>query len=118
MEKYSVKITDAALADMEALYNYIAKNLQAPGNALGQYNRIADAIMTLESFPERNGLFDAEPERSKGIHRMAVDNYLVCYVINSGVVTVTDVLYGASDIHTRLVERHKLSDSISTESMQ
>jgi len=24
-----------------------------------------------------------------------VDNYFVCYVIGSGIVTVTDVLYGA-----------------------
>jgi len=35
-----------------------------------------------------------------------VDNYLVCYVIDPGVVTVTDVLYGASDVHKRLQERH------------
>ena len=33
-------------------------------------------------------------------------NYLVCYIIDPGVVTVTDVLYGASNIHARLQERH------------
>ncbi len=50
MEKYVVDITDDALADMDALYEHIAKKLQAPENAMGQYNRIADAILTLESF--------------------------------------------------------------------
>ena len=49
MGKYVVKITDEALADMEALYQHIAVKLQAPENAMGQYNRIADAILTLDS---------------------------------------------------------------------
>ena len=107
MKKYLVKITDDALADMEALYQHIAIKLQAPENAMRQYNRIADAILTLDSFPKKHGLFECEPEYSLGIHKMVVDNYLVCYVIDPGVVTVTDVLYGASDVHKRLQERHR-----------
>ena len=106
MEKYIVDITDEALADMEALYEYIAIKLQAPENTMGQYNRLADAILTLESFPDRFGLFECEPEHSMGIHKMVVDNYVVCCVIDPGVVTVTDVLYGASDLHKKLTERH------------
>ena len=108
MKKFIVDITDDALADMEAIYEYITIKLQAPENAIGQYNRIADAILTLDYFPDRYGLFECEPEHSFGIHRMVVDNYLVCYVIDPGVVTVTDVLYGASDVHKRLQERHML----------
>jgi len=45
--------TDKALSDMEEIYNYIAEQLQAPETAMGQYNRIADAIETLDTFPER-----------------------------------------------------------------
>lgn len=108
MEKYTVDITDEALADMEELYDYIVTKLQAPENAMGQYNRIADAILTLDSFPDRYGLFECEPEHSMGIHKMIVDNYIVCYVIDPNVVTVTDVLYGASDLHKRLMDRHLL----------
>ena len=106
MKRFTVNITDEALADMEALYDYIAKVKLAPENAMGQYNRIADAILTLDEFPDRYGLFDSEPEHTMGIHRMVVDNYLVCYVIDTKVVTVTDVLYGASDVHNRLKCRH------------
>jgi hypothetical protein len=102
MVKYRVDITDEALGDMELLYEYIAFKLLAPENAMEQYNRIADAILTLDSYPERFGLFEYEPEHSMGVHKMIVDNYVVCYVIDSGVVTVTNVLYGASDIHKRL----------------
>ena len=106
MDRYIVDITDDALADMEALYEYIAKKLLAPENAMGQYNRIADAILTLDTYPDRFGLFDSEPEHSLGIHKMIVDNYLVCYVIDPGTVTVIDVLYGASDVHKKLQNRY------------
>ena len=58
MDKYEVKITDEALADMEKIYEYIANQLSAPENALGQYNRIADAILTLDSFPDRFALLN------------------------------------------------------------
>ena len=37
MDKYEVKITDEALADMEKIYEYIATKLLAPENAMGQY---------------------------------------------------------------------------------
>ena len=106
MENYTVNITDDALADMEDIYNYIAYELLAPENARGQYDRSANAILTLDSFPERFCIFDAEPEHSLGIRRMVVDNYLVCYVVDPGTVTVIAVFYGASDIHARLGERN------------
>ena len=106
MQVYEVRITDDALKDMESLYDYIATELMAPQSAAGQYNRIAEAVLSLDRFPDRFGVFECEPERSLGIHKVAVDNYLVCYVVEPGIVTVTDVLYGASDIHARLIERH------------
>lgn len=105
MEKYIVNITDDALADMEDLYQYIAIKLQAPENAKQQYNRIADAILALDTFPKRYALFECEPEHSLGIRKMVVDNYLICYVVDSGIVTVIDVLYGASDVHRKLQGR-------------
>ena len=88
MEKYTVNITDEALADMKNIYNYIAYELLAPENARRQYDRIADAILTLDSFHERYRIFDTEPEHSLKIRRMVVDNYLVCYIVNFAVVTI------------------------------
>ena len=49
---------------MEKIYEYIANELLAPENAMGQYNRIAEAILTLDSFPEKFSLFEMEPEHS------------------------------------------------------
>ncbi len=107
MEKYTVCITDEALTDMDALYEYIAIKLKSPTTAMRQYNRIADAILTLDTLPHRFGLFECEPERSMKIHKMNVDNYVICYVIDPKRVTVTDVLYGASDMHNTLIKRHE-----------
>ena len=42
-----------------------------------------------------------------GLHRIIVDNYVVCYVVDSWVVTVTNVLYGASDIHAKLEKKER-----------
>lgn len=102
MKQYIVEITDEVLADMEQLYNYITFVLLSPENAIGQYNRIADEILKLNIFPERFRIMDSEPEHSKGIRRMDVDNYSVFYVIKEEKVIVTDVLYSASDFESRL----------------
>ena len=102
MKHYTVEITNEALADMEQLYNHIAYVLQAPENAMDQYNRIADAILTLNTMAERIRIMESEPERSKEmrfIQRVKPD---VFFVIQGDKVIVTDVLYSASDIESRL----------------
>lgn len=105
MGNYTVRVTEEALSDMEAVYRYIAEKLLSPENALGQYNRIADEILSLDTFPERYRLVDFEPERSEGMRRMLVDHYSVFYVVQESRVIVTNVMYSASDIEQRLKER-------------
>lgn len=107
MKQYVVRITDSALADMEEIYNYIAIQLQAPENAMGQYNRIAEAIEGLNVFPERVKLVESEPERIMGLRQLVIDNYSVFYVIEDMDVIVTRVLYSAMDISRRLLEDNK-----------
>lgn len=106
MESYEVQVTEKALSDMEDVYRYIARKLLSPENALGQYNRIADEILSLDTFPERHRLVDFEPGHSQGLRQMLVDSYLVFYMVRENRVIVTDVLYSASDIEQRLKERH------------
>lgn len=76
---YTVEITNEALDDMEQLYNHIADVLQVPENAMDQYNRIADAILTLDTMAERISIMESEPERSKEMRRLLVDNYSVFF---------------------------------------
>ena len=75
MKQYDVKISRAALSDMEQIYSYIADRLLEPDTAMGQYNRIAEAIQSLNILPERCALVESEPERTQGLRQMLVDNY-------------------------------------------
>jgi len=104
MKHYEVLISDKALADMESIYDHIAGTLLEPAIAAKQYNRIVDAILTLEQMPERIRLMDSEPERSKGLRPLLVDKYTVFFVIKVGTVHVVRVLYSASDICAKLSE--------------
>ena len=65
---------------------------------------IANAILTLSSFPEKYRVMRPETERLREIRRMVVDNYSVFYLIRGDRIIVTNVLYSASDIETRLLE--------------
>ena len=102
MEQYKVEITKEALQDMEDIYNYIALELLSPENAMGQYNRIADEILTLNTSPQRYRIMDSEPEKQMELRRILVDIYSVFYIILGDKVIVTDVLYTPSDIEARL----------------
>ena len=61
MKQYDVKISHTALSDMEQIYSYIADRLLEPDTAMGQYNRIAEAIQSLNILPERCALVESEP---------------------------------------------------------
>ncbi|MDO4469933.1 MAG: type II toxin-antitoxin system RelE/ParE family toxin [Bacillota bacterium] len=102
MKRYTVEITNEALENMEQLYNYIAYVLQSPENAMAQYNRIAEAILRLETLAERIKIMESEPEHSREMRKLLVDNYSVFYVIREEKVIVTNILYSASDIERRL----------------
>ena len=58
MKHYEVVISGKALDDMETIYHYIAETLLEPAIAAKQYDRIADAILSLEEMPERIKLMD------------------------------------------------------------
>ena len=104
MKHYEVLISDKAYMDMDDIYDYIAGTLMEPAIAAKQYDRIADAILTLEEMPERVRLMDSEPERSKGLRSLLVDNYTIFFKIKVDTVHIARVLYSASDIRRRLSE--------------
>lgn len=102
MKKYKIQITDHALSDMENIYKYIAEQLHAPDTAMEQYNTIADAVETLDMFPERIKLMDMREEYALELRQMTVDNYYIFFHIKEYRVIVTNILYSGSDISKRL----------------
>ena len=107
MRTYEVQITQEAMHDLELIYDYIADKLFAPQAAEKIYNRLAEAILSLECFPERCAVLESRNEYFKSIRRMVVGKYSVFYVIKGDTVIVTSVLYSASNIEKRLLERIK-----------
>lgn len=101
MKQYDVCISDEALKDLEQIYEYIADTLQSPANAIGQYQRIAEAILRLDIMPERFQVMDWGIESIQELRRMPVDHYSVFYVIQEKCVIVTNVIYSASDLDQR-----------------
>jgi len=53
MKLYEVLISNKANEDMDSIYEYIAETLLEPVTAANQYDRIADAILSLEEMPDR-----------------------------------------------------------------
>lgn len=53
MIKYEVITTEQAECDLRGIFEYIAFELMAPGNAAGQLDRLEEGIVGLESFPKR-----------------------------------------------------------------
>jgi len=104
MKQYRIQITDKALSNMEGIYNYIAGQLQAPEAAMGQYDRIANAIDSLDTFPERVKLMETEEECTLGLRQMSVDNFSIFFSIQEAKVIITNVLYSACDIEKRLLD--------------
>ena len=98
MKQYPVKISRTALGDMEEIYNYIAIHLQEPETAMRQYDRIAEAIQSLDMLPERCTLLDCEPEPSLGLRRLLVAHHAVFLVVGADTVSVVRVLYSGVDI--------------------
>ena len=98
MVKYKIIITPKALKDMDLIYQYIANVLLVPEIALAQYNRIAKAILALESFPNKNPFFMFQTANLKNIRFLIVDHYMVFYKVEGNLVVILRVLYGKRDI--------------------
>jgi plasmid stabilization system protein ParE len=94
-----VEISQIAQEDIRGIFHYIRDTLLVPDTAYEQVGRIRDAILSLESMPDRHALLSDEYLASKGIRRILVGNYVVFFLINhrEQAVRVIRVLYGRRD---------------------
>lgn len=95
MDKYSVFISPQAYRDIDATYEYIRTELFAEKAALDLVDAIEEAILSLETLPERGA------ERKIGIYadkcyrQLFVNNYTIVYRVDntSKVVMIITVKY-------------------------
>lgn len=88
MDKYSVKLMDRALRDLDSIYAYIAGSLLEPKTALDLVDSIEQAIYTLESMPCRCPKRRVGAYANKGYRQLLVKNYTIIYRIDEAAKTV------------------------------
>ncbi len=101
---YRVALTEQADSDLRGIYEYIAFSLLEPENAAGQLDRLEENILKLADMPGKFKLYEKEPWRSRGLHQMSVDHFIVFYIPDDEdkTVTVIRVVYGGQNIDVQL----------------
>ena len=94
-DTYLVRITPRALADLEAIFDYIRRD--SPQNAAAMIARLLDAVDGLDILPHRFDVPRVGTVRGRQIRSMPVRPYLVRYRIDEArkVVYVLRVRHGA-----------------------
>ena len=98
MDKYTVKLYSRAYRDIEEIYGYIAENLLEPDIAENMVARLEDAILSLESFPERGAIRKIGSYANQGYRQLFVKNFTIVYRISEekGEVYIITVRYTPS----------------------
>ena len=104
MKSYRVEITALAKQDIIDIFNYIADMLAVPNSAVKQYMRLQEAILKLDSFPERGSIYKGMSQKTKDLRFILVDNYVVYYHIDEErhTVYIYRVLYSRRNVNTIL----------------
>ena len=89
---------------MEDIYRYIAEELQSPQAAMRQFDSIAEAIQTLEVFPERCAIVEELLVLGIRVRRLLVKNYSVFYRFDNDIVTILRVLHQSRSLDRLISE--------------
>ncbi|MCC8060330.1 MAG: type II toxin-antitoxin system RelE/ParE family toxin [Clostridiales bacterium] len=100
MDKYRVKINPKAIRELDQIYEYIALAKLSPENAKGQTDRIKDAILGLDTFPQAHQERQEGRYAGKGYHQLLIDNYLAIFRVDrkKKVVSVVTIQYQGRNI--------------------
>ena len=93
---YKVYYSVDVLGDLREIYSYIANELLVPETAKAQLRRIGKEVRSLDLVPARYTLVEWEPWHSMKMHQFPVDNFIVYYLVDDKVrtVTVARIFYG------------------------
>ena len=92
METYKVKLYPAAKQDLLDVIDYL--NTLSPDAAMRIYDKITEEIMTLSRLPEHCPRPRDLALTAKGYCYLAVEKYLVFYVVERDTVQIRRILYG------------------------
>lgn len=101
---FNVVISIQAEEDLRGIFEYITFELLSPENAEKQLERLEKQILSLDEMPELFPRYGKEPWHSRGLRFVAVDNYIVFYLLDveEQVVTILRVMYSGRNIEEQL----------------
>ena len=104
MEKYEIRIVDAAEQDLNQIFGYIADTLHEPEAATRLLFSFREAVDSLRQLPFRQHPLQEEPYTALGVRRLFVGNYIIFYSALEGDATVQilRVLYKRREWQTLL----------------
>ena len=104
MQRYAIKMSDLAEADLESAGDYIAFVLLNPLAAENTVKGIRREVNKLQVFPESHELVDDAVLAEMGIRKMYFKEYIIFYWIDyiKGVVYVIRILHMLIDSRTWL----------------
>ena len=88
MDKFKVKFNPRAIRELNSIYEYIANEKLAPENALGQVNRIKNAILNLDTVPQSHQERNEGRYAGKVYRQLLIDNYMAIFRIDEQHKTV------------------------------
>ncbi|MGO6358428.1 type II toxin-antitoxin system RelE/ParE family toxin [Streptococcus pneumoniae] len=94
MTKITINILKRAEGDMEAIYHYIADELQSPETAMNNFEAIVEELLSLDI----------------KVRRLLARNYSVFYRFDKDTVPILRVLHQSSSLDRLLFEIGKKSD--------
>lgn len=108
--RFDIEVSEQADADLRAIFEYVAFELQSVQNASGQLDRLEESILSLEEMPERYRKYEKEPWHSRGLRMMPVDNFIVFYIPDKEkhIVTIIRVMYAGRNIDDQLAKYTKI----------
>ena len=82
MDKYIVKMMPKAERDIDEIYEYIAKKIEAPNIALNMVDELEEAILSLEYMPYRGSERKVGFYTNKCYRQVFVKNFTIVYRID------------------------------------
>lgn len=88
MDKYKIKVNPRAIRELDHIYKYIANEKLAPENVKGQVDRIKNAVLSLDTFPQSHQEQNEGRYAEKGYRQLLIDNYVAIFRIDEPHKTV------------------------------
>ena len=95
--RYLVKLTNRALRDLEAIYEFIEADTSERADAW--FNELAEVVYSLEQFAERGGSAPESKKLRQLLFGKKPNTYRIVYVVNKPrrLVHVLHIRHGARD---------------------